>query len=209
MRLKPHEYFEVIKNANYTKSGDDVDWAIIVDDDRDKIILSFKESNSKRDWINNFNFPIKPYKNQSTCLLVTRGWAKAYKTCNDEVMENLIKQLSNTDKDYHIEIIGWSYGGALAILACEDLYFRTGIKANVITFGAPKVSFGRKTRNYIFTECCNSVHQYANVNDVVTYLPPFPFYKHIMRINVGDKFNLIKLCKPNIYHTIYGDKELY
>lgn len=77
-------------------------------------------------------------------MWVAKGWADAYKSANDLIMEKLISVLK---PDYNVEICGWSYGGAVALLAAEDFYFRTKIKPDVITFGAPKPLFGNKTKN--------------------------------------------------------------
>lgn len=84
--MKPNELFELIKNTTFIRTGDEVDYAVNVFPHEKRIRLIFEESNGKRDWINNFNFPIKPYKNQVNTLWYARGWVKAYKTANDETL---------------------------------------------------------------------------------------------------------------------------
>lgn len=205
-KMQPFNLFNLIKKTNCKKIGDDVDYAILVDKEEKKIRLIFKQSNSKKDWINNFNFPIKPYKNQQNTLWVARGWVKAYKSANDIIMAELTAEYRKYT-DYQIEIIGWSYGGAISILAAEDFYFRTKTKPNIITFGAPKPLFGNKTKNYILS-CCNEVKQYAHRSDCVTLCPPLFGYKHLNKIKLG-KFNFFNLFKPTKYHTCYGVVALY
>lgn len=209
--MKPWDLFKIIKETDhqvYNESGDHVNWMVRVDDEEKVVRLIFEESNGKRDWLNNLAFPVKPYKKQQNVLWVAHGWCNAYKSCNDEIQEAFIKML-NKHNDYYPEICGWSYGGAMAVLAAEDFYFRTKTKPNVYTFGAPKPIFGKKSKKHV-ESCCNEIKQYANVNDCVVVMPPFPGYKHINKIKVGNrKFNLIEWFKPKIYHTIYDDESIY
>ena len=205
--MKPFELFELIIYTSYCKSGDDVDWAVKVFCDENVVRLLFEPSTTKRDWINNFNFPIKIYKKQESCLRVARGWGNAYKSCNDEIMEHFIK-VCEVYPGYDIQIAGWSYGGAMAVIAAEDFYYRTGKKASVYTFGAPKPLWGRKCWRYVMS-CVKDVKQYAHVNDCVPLCVPLPGYKMLKKVKIGKGFNIFKLFKPDIYHLIYGNSELY
>ena len=195
------ELFSYLKRkSNYTKVGLDVDYDIEVDDVNKKINVFFEESASKQDWKTNFNFPVRPYKHQKSCLWVHRGFKKAWKSANDIIMRDVIDVRSRTG--YDVVFIGWSYGGAMCQFAVEDFCYRTNIRADVITFGAPNVFFGKKSSEYA-RNCCKSVIQFANRNDVVTIMPPF--YSQIRKMKVGEKFNLFKLFKPNIYHMNYDE----
>lgn len=203
--------FKIIKetdHSEYNESGDNVNWIIKVDHEEKKVRLLFEESNGKRDWLNNLAFPVKPYKKQENVLWVAHGWCNAYKSCNDEIQNTFIKTLEENDGYFPI-ICGWSYGGAMAILAAEDFYYRTKIRPNLITFGAPKPIFGKKSMNHIINSC-GVIKQFANVNDCICNLPPFPGYKHEKKIKVGNrKFNLIEWFRPQKYHTIYDDESVY
>ena len=208
--MKPYELYNLIKGIKHTEyhtSGDDVQWIILVDSSEKVVRLIFEESAGKRDWQNNLNFPVKIYKKQKSCLKVARGWGDAYKSCNDEIMEELYKAYI-TKTDYQIDICGWSYGGAMSLLAAEDFYYRTGIKPNVYTFGAPKPLFGSSTKKYV-RSCICDIKQYAHVDDCVPLMPPLIGYTRIVTNYIGGKRNLIELFKPDIYHCIYGNKELY
>lgn len=208
--MQPWILFSMIKDIphkEFITSGDDVQWIIKVDDREQKVRLIFEESNDKRDWQNNFDFPARVYKKQTSCLRVARGWGNAYKSCNDIIMRTLI-QTSKLYNDYKVEICGWSYGGAMSLLAAEDFHFRTGIKPDVVTFGAPKPLFGKKCKEYVLS-CVGTVKQYAYVNDCVPLMPPFPFYDRVDTTYIGGKCSFLKLFKPNVYHLIYGEKELY
>jgi len=205
--MKPNELFDLIKDTEYITSGDSVDWSVQIFDDEKRIRLIFQESNGKRDWQNNFCFPVKPYKQQENTLWLHKGWADAWKSCNDEVCEKAIRYM-DAYPEYDMEVCGWSYGGAMAVIALEDLGFRTNRCDFILTtFGAPKALFGKKTREYVMSYA-KEINQYTDVNDIVTLLPPFPFYKHCHKVPV-DKKVAFGLLKPTVYHCGYGDKNLY
>lgn len=208
--MKPWELFDEIKRTEYTKSGDCVDWAVKVYPAEKLVRLLFEESSDDRDWKNNFDFPIKPYKQQENTLWFARGWGNAYKSCNDEIMAKLIETYTDELKaqGYTVEVCGWSYGGAMAVLAAEDFNYRTGNKPGIVTFGAPKPLWGRKTWHYINT-CLEYAVQYAHVNDVVPLCIPLPGYRMVNKVKVGKGFCILKLFNAEKYHCMYGDKSLY
>lgn len=211
----PWELFAKIRDASYTTSGDSVDWTVQVNDNEKRVYLLFEESRGKRDWINNLNIfvkiykhlPKKLYKQQESSIKAARGWGDAWKSCNDEVMEALIKARQE-HPDYAVYIAGWSYGGAMTVLAAEDYHYRTGEKPFIVTFGAPKPLFSGPCQEYV-RSCIAAAWQWSNNNDCVCAMPPFPGYHRINTMECGDRFNLIKWFKPGIYHCMYGDKEIY
>ena len=202
---KHNELFHILEHdITFKKVGLDVDYAIVRYDDEKIIRLFFQGSRSKTDWLINFNFPVKAYKKQKNKLKYHSGWIKAYKSANDTIMSELIKE-SDIYQGYSIEIIGHSLGGALAVYAAEDFNFRTGKKPMLITFGAPKAVFGKKTKQRLI-DSCSEIHQYVHKNDIVPKIPPF--YKHLATTECG-KFSLIKLTKFVWYHTHYDDTSYY
>lgn len=208
--MKMWELFNLIKSikhSEYTTSGDNVQWIIKVDDVNKVVMLIFEETADKRDWINNFNFPVKIYKKQESCLLAARGWGNAYRSCKDEVMYAMEVAI-DIAKDYDFHICGWSYGGALSVLAAEDFYYRFHKKASVYTFGSPKPLWGKKAQRYV-RSCINDIRQYNHINDCVTLLPPFVGYKRVVKNKIGKGFSLCKLFNPNVYHCIYDEEKLY
>lgn len=205
--VRPWEVYEMIKTAKYTKSGDDVDWTVIVDENFKHVWLVFEESTTKRDWQNNFKFPVKLYKNQESCIRAASGWGDAWKSCNDLIMNEFIAEV-NAHPDFSPAICGWSYGGAMALLAAEDFHYRTGKKPAVVTFGAPKPLWGRKTKKYV-KSCCGFTAQYEHVNDVVQFMPPLIGYTRIDTDKCGSGFCVAKLFDAEKYHCLYGDKNIY
>lgn len=166
----------------------------------EKIFLLFQESDGKKDWKDNLNFfPIytKVYKEQESPLKVHCGFAKEYKSGNDTIMSELI-EFHKIFPEREIVIAGWSNGAAMATLACEDFFFRTGTKCEVVTFGSPKVCFDKKSASYIYS-CCNSFREYCHQSDIVTKLPPFG--EHINEYKLG-KLSL-GIFNPWKWHTNY------
>lgn len=208
--MKPDELFNFIRYIpweEYITSGDNVQWVIKIDDAAKIIRLVFAETRDNDDWRNNFDFPVKPYKRQQSCMLVARGWGNAWKSCNDEVMRALLIA-ADIAPDYEIHICGWSFGGVMSVLAAEDFCFRTGRKASVYTFGSPKPFWGKRTRNYV-RSCVADIRQWTHVNDIFPLMPPLPGYTRLVTDSVGGKRCAFKLLFPRIYHCIYGEESLY
>lgn len=199
------ELFLTIKNCdNYKTVGDDVQYCILRNPIEKKVYLMFQETRSDYDWKVNLDFPCKPYKHQDKFYLVHRGYAKAWKSCNDIVMKDFITAWE-LDPKYTPIVCGWSYGGAMSQMAAEDFYYRTKHKPDVITFGSPKILYFYRTKKH-FRNSCNEVKQYAQINDFVTWCIPFPFVHFIKKVKCGDKFNLIKLIKETAYNHCNYDK---
>lgn len=202
MNMNYSELFKELLKNNYTKYGEDVDVCFILKEN--KLFVFFQGSNSDVDWKNNFRFFAKMYKKQVSPMLVHKGFARAWKSCNDEVMEVIKLFKQDVGEELQVFFVGHSFGGAMALLASEDYYFRFKDKPYVITFGAPKVFATKKSVEYV-KSCVKEIKQFTHKSDIVTYMPPF--YKHVKKVGLG-KFSLIGLFKPIIYHLIY-DKEIY
>ena len=59
----------------------------------------------------------------------------------------------------------------------------------------------------ICAECWN----FANVNDIISYMPPFRGYSTIRHIEIGsDEARTVRhLMNPFVYHTSYDRADLY
>lgn len=198
--MEPWRIFNEIISGPWTTSGLDVQWTV-------KLAggvpyLAFQGSCSWLDWLHDFCFLVKPYKNQEHKMLVHAGFARCWKSCNDEVMAKFIG-LCSISKERPV-ITGHSMGGALSVLAAEDFAYRTGIKPIVPTFGAPKVAWGKKTKEYL--ESRADFLMFAQRNDPVPRCPPLPGYKRLNTIEIGEKFNFFKMAfNPNKWHQLYGE----
>lgn len=206
--MKPNELFELIENSSYVKTGNSVDYRIIVDEVDEEIRLLFQETTDSIDWKTNLNFPIKLFKKNNSLLFIHKGYGDAWNSCHNEVVNKFLKAKTEFPH-YKTQIAGWSYGGAMALLAAEDIYFRSGVKVDeIVTFGAPRPLFGIFTWNH-FRKCAKKVYQYCLSYDFVSWLPFF-----YLRINtkIVDKKNAWKLWRVfdiAKYHTSYGNENYY
>ena len=201
--MKPWDLYSHIWSIDYNVSGFDVDWKVEVDSEEKKVRLLFKPSDSDRDWLVNILGFLPVFK----CpLFFTMGWKLAFDSVKVLIFEELIREI-NLHKDFGVEICGHSYGGAMSVDAGIELYRQTRIKADVITFGAPKPLFLLWSR-LAARHCLGTVVQYRHKSDCVPYLPPFIGYHNVKSKWLG-KFSVRNLFKPQVYHVIYGNKEIY
>ena len=179
-------YTDLFSVSGWKTIGDDTQY--LIHETEDEYVIAFYGSNSKADWKNNFAFRKKPYKNMPVPFSAHRGFLKAWKLINDHFI-SLVKDVSKP-----ITVIGHSYGGAIATLCMEDLWFnypekRAGLK--LITYGSPRI-IGWKNYRRIKDRWENSTI-YSNRIDLVSCLPPFMFgYRHVKKRTFINKDKLIK-----------------
>lgn len=201
--------------SDWKTAGDDTQYHI-TSDESGNVIISFLGSNSKTDWLNNFRFWKKPYKNMEIKFRVHSGFLKCWKACQDEIMDQLI-----AFNPQSIVIIGHSYGGAMATLCMEDCWFRfihereingddavaqTSLRGKIkcITFGAPRIlgllHYKKVKERWEGTTLVN------NSSDIVPTLPPFLFlYKHVTeQTHVGKLRHFWEFFNTK-YHNLQGD----
>ena len=113
-----------------------------------------------------------------------------------------------------VEVIGWSLGSAMAMLASQDLNYNFGIKAHLYTYGSvnlfkTNIFNRRKTLKYL-RSTVKDYHIFCNRNDIVTYLVPriFGFVK-FNRLNIKGKLNIFKMFRVLKNHFIYDQESLY
>lgn len=205
------ELFNFLYHYEHFKTvGEHLDYDVYVDENDKKVRLMFQHTNGNLDWKTNFTFPKKPYRNQKNHMYVHGGWIKQYKSANDLIMNEYIEVVKKYP-DYKCEINGFSMGAALAQIAAEDFYFRTGIKPSVVAFGCPKPFFGKKTRKYV-ESCIDIENSYLinDCNDIVSKVVPFIGWKHMKdETKVAlEKKCFFKLFNAVKFHTNY-DKENY
>lgn len=190
-----HEHFERCLNANYTHTREDGDYAIEVEDN--VIYILFQWSNSWCDWMSNFNFPQKAYKNGTSKWHVHRGFLRVWKAMRDEIEAELDKLVK---PDSEIVCIGYSHGAALALLCTEDMIYKYGNRVSGFGFGCPRVVWGKLPRE-VKTRLSNFV-AVRNVPDIVTHVPPAIFGFHhetLFKIGKLGKYGPIKAHYPTSY----------
>lgn len=204
--MKPWELYNYQKDIDYKTNTFDYDWRVKVEHE-DKAIYVFSQfSTSIIDWIVNFLFFFIPQVRQWYVYFACLGWQTTFNSCKGLMMNEVLMAM-NTFPDYKVVCCGHSYGGADSVLVGIEIFFQSGRKPDLITWGAPKplVFFFTKLICRLFF---GTVWQFAHWSDIVTYMPPLLGYWNIKVIRIGD-FSFKKLFNSREYHTCYGDESLY
>ena len=186
---------QALKEALYQnwKSVKETQYAIV--DKGDTVLIAFQGSMDWRDWL--LNFYCIPYKDMEQPFYVHAGFLSQYKNVRDIVLEAVKGKKK-------VELRGHSLGGALCLLAHEDIRFHDSeIDIDTITFGAPRV-LARKAHWLLFLiRLCgkgvgetlreaNCPMNVVNGNDIVPRLP-FWYVKNENIYHIGGKEKWWKL----------------
>ena len=210
-----HSAFERLLGIHH-----EVNYEIHYEEDRNAIQINFQWTDGFSDWVCNiFEFAAKYYdaidfEDEPLQLRVHHGWGDMYRAIKKEIREQW-QSLHEQYPEAETEVLGWSLGSALAILCSQDLNFNFGIKTILITFGTVRPFKGvhsnaERMRKYLST-VCKECWNFADVNDLITYLPPFRGFLMINRVDVGTGLHKTFFRMLNVYryHTIYDQAELY
>ena len=211
---------------NTTKIGQklgishEVNYEMHYEPDRDVIQLHFQRTFGAIDWVANvFEFGSRYYRaiefeGEPLQLRVHHGWGNMYLAIKEEVRSKWA-ELHEAHPEAATEILGWSLGSGIACLCCQDLNYNFGVKPYLYTFGSVRpfkcTPLNRKRMqrylSTLYTDCAN----FADINDVITYMPPFRGFTMIHRVKVGtdQKRSFFRLIHPFRYHVHYDLPELY
>ena len=198
----------------------EVNYEIHYEPDRNVIQVNFQCTNGKVDWITNIfesssrYYDAIDFEGEPLQIRVHHGWGNMYLAVKRQIRETW-ENLHEEHPDAFTEVIGWSLGSAVACLCCQDLNYNFGVKPYLYTFGSVRpfrytpLNKKRMRRYFetLYTECAN----FSDINDLITYLPPFTGFTTIRRVNVGTdlKRSLVRLLQPRRYHIHYDQPELY
>lgn len=210
-------------NIVYKQIGDSVNYAFV--EDGSTLYIYFQGSNSITDWVRNFLFKKKPYKDMETPYKVHRGFLAAWKEVEDLIIKKITERvlikptiLNTMNGEFNpteykwkkIVIVGYSHGGALAAFCHECVwYYRADLRVNGLEgygFEAPRIYGGFKVKKELkerwekFTVIrCN--------NDIVTHCPPFLFrFTHVGKIlKIKGDTNLVTNCLPKFIKSHYPE----
>lgn len=76
-------------DIQYQQAGDSVNYAFEEDIMTHSLYIYFQGSNSITDWVRNFMFPAKPYKDMEIPYRVHRGFLAAWKTVEDIIIAKI------------------------------------------------------------------------------------------------------------------------
>lgn len=172
------------------------------------LTIRFEWSNGKTDWLNNLDFPAKPYRHMGDKWYAHRGFLRVWKVIEPHLADVIRNPAIDT-----IEIAGYSHGAAIALLCHEYCKFNRPDAAVVgYGFGCPRVIWGflRKRVKERFDE----FFVIRNKNDIVTHVPPAILgYRHpqgVIKVNDGVRCNSIDAHRPEHYTIALNilDKEI-
>ena len=193
--------FQRCLNATYKHTDCCGDYAIELDGDT--LYLLFEWSDGKEDWINNFDFPARPYKRMNDVWFCHRGFLKVWKAMRDEIELEISTILLTQTHIENIICVGYSHGGALSLFATEDMEYLFGdrLKVTGYGFGAPRVLWGVVPTSIKNRLRCFKVIR--NIPDIVTHVPPLLFGFHhggtVMEIGEQGKYGRIEAHTPSAY----------
>ncbi len=198
----------------------EVNYEIHYEEERNAIQINFQCTDGFMDWITNVvEFSAKyydaiDYKGQPLQLRVHHGWGDMYKAGKHDIRSQW-QALHEEHPDAETEILGWSLGSGQAILCAQDLNYNFGVKPHLFTYGTVRPfksvrSNAKRMKKYLGS-LCKECWNFADVNDVITYLPPFRGFLMIKRVDLGTglRRTFFRLMNPYRYHTVYDRAELY
>lgn len=189
----PLELFRLCNATTWRTAGIDTQYNIT--ETQDTVYLSFAPSSSKRDWLDNFNFPVKPYRDMPRLWLAHGGFVRAWKAAKDQITKEVIPLIKNKK----FRITGYSHGGAIATLAHEWFEFNDYYPIT-FTFGSPRVIW-MPVKHTLYSFCW--LVPVRNSGDIVMHAPPAIMgYRHVgSLITIGKPGMVgIKHHKPEEYY---------
>ncbi len=150
------------------------------------VYIYFEGSADVVDWVNNFDFPAKPYKRMGRAVwFAHRGFMRVWKSI-EPYLEDIIKDETVSN----IIIVGYSHGAAVAVLCHEYVwYHRPDLREKIegYGFGCPRVFWGIKTKK--LAQRWKRFKVIRNLDDIVTHVPPIVFgFSHVGdMITIGEK----------------------
>ena len=200
--LHDHYLYTVTRPFNHVEIGGG---DYFVEQKENTLYICFEGSSSAEDWINNFNFFAKPYKDMKYKWRVHRGFLRIWKAIEDRIKPYLMR-----DSVHHVVISGFSQGAALALLCHEwcafhrpDLSDKGEIEG--YGFGQPRVVWGHLPKE--IKRRFNGFTHVVCRRDIVTHLPPCIFFFHHVgtKITVGKGFKYGPI-KSHLRYAEYLEK---
>ena len=198
----------------------EVNYEIHYEPDRDVIQIHFQRTSGTIDWIANIfeagarYYSAIEFEGEPLQLRVHRGWGNMYLAIKHQVRDEW-SALHEAHPDAATEIIGWSLGSGIACLCCQDLNYNFGTRPYLYTFGSVRpfqcTPLNHKRMQQYFETLYTGCANFADQNDLITYLPPFRGFMMIRRVTLGKevKRSFFRLIHPLRFHVHYDHPELY
>lgn len=195
-------FYGIKYTYDYEVVGCDLDYKIMVNDEKKEVIIQFEETDSDEDWHNNYLIFPWPLKLDDKVVWTTYGYAKIYKSSLNIPFNQFYGKVM-AHPDYKVVIRGWSLGSAMAKIVARHFVIRTGKEKMIdelTTYGDVKCWYNLF---YSVKKNCVRIREYVNSNDMITWC--MPFCRRDVKCRVGDRFNLGKLKNSEYYHTHYEE----
>jgi len=219
-------FYNCAHTVKYKTVGHDVNYAFV--EERDILYIYFQGSESVTDWIRNFLFGKRPYKDMAIPYRVHRGFLAAWKEVEDIVIEKIQekrkKRFYNSFEDSYyfkqvyrwkkIIVVGYSHGGALAAFCHECVWFwRPDLREDGLVgygFEAPRMYAEYRVKPEL-RERWKTFTVIRTNNDLVTHCPPAIFkYHHVGHIlkvkgdtSLVKKWYIPKCIKSHFPEVVY------
>ena len=208
---KLSELFWTCNTLCYDTVGKDVSYKFI--EEEDILYIYLQGSYEKIDWLRNFYFfptSKKPYKNMKISYRVHKGFLRAWKELEDIVIDKITEKDNYSFKWNKIIIVGYSHGGALAMLATECVwYYREDLREDKLFglgFEAPRVYAGFRVKKEL-KERWKNFKVIRDNNDLVTHCPPRLFgFTHVGEIiKIKGDISLVNNKLPKCIKSHFPD----
>lgn len=185
--------FHTCNMIDYETVGDDVSYRFV--EAGDSLTIYFQGSNSITDWIRNFLFKKRPYKDMEIPYRVHRGFLAAWKEVEDTVIAKVTETtpiLTTAGKEENcvrvfkwksVVVVGYSHGGALSGLCHECVwYHRPDLRGGGlfgVGFESPRFFGGFRVPEKLRERWADYFVVKTN-EDIVTHCPPWVLgYRHV------------------------------
>ena len=182
--------FEHCLTADYIQVGRAANYAAVRQGDA--LYLYFQDSDGAQDWKSNLDFPARPYREMDGIRWYAhRGFVRVW-----QEIEPYVAPMITDPTLHHVVTVGYSHGGALAVLCHEYLWFhRPDLRRSIegYGFGCPRVLWGVRSGELLTR--WERFFVVRNIDDVVTHLPPrvlgYFHVGHLFEIGEAGKYSRI------------------
>lgn len=204
MTAEQQKFVDIKKTTDYKEIGDDLDYKVYVDHEKKEVVLLFEETDSDRDWQNNFSILPWPLKLDNKTVWTTHGYARIYASGDNIPLNEFLSECMKLKYiEYKKVIRGFSLGSAMAKIAARHFLIRTQNAVEIdelTTYGDVKCWLNPF---YSSKKHCKRIREYAYVNDAITWC--VPFYRRDVKCKVGPRFSLRSLFKTAYNHEHYEE----
>lgn len=187
--------FERCLDADYITLDNSAD--VAVERAGDVLYIYLESSDGGVDWHNNFDFPAIAYSHAGKgAWRAHRGFLRVWRS----VQDYLAPLIADAQVE-RIVTVGFSHGGALAVLCHEYVwYHRPDLRERIegYGFGAPRVIWGVPSAALVTRWERFAVVR--NLDDIVTHLPPkalgYTHVGHMLEIGEQGRYSPVDAHRP-------------